>query len=520
MTAGAGCVIITVLSSARCCFVKTSMTPAAVHKQYDEGVSAFRKQIAGPDVRMAVAQEADGFFRQCALGVWQADGRAVTPVHVEYYGAIYCKGNPVPATLFWELSTMVAEYPGFQPPAFFQKMLEYDKLFGKTLSRKFIDLMTLMLLMFAAVDDTVSEQEAAFVNACADKLTALCDKVGIAGGAPGVRAGDFVTKTAPRQPAAEAAGGGQAEEKTQAEEEAEPAPSLEELLAELDGLCGLEKVKADVKSLINLVKVRKLRQEQDLPVPPMSLHLVFMGNPGTGKTTVARLLAKIYHTIGVLSKGQLVEVDRSGLVAGFVGQTALKTQKVIQKALGGVLFIDEAYALANQDSPNDFGKEAIETLLKGMEDHRADLIVIVAGYTELMDNFIHANPGLESRFNKYFFFEDYTGEQLMDIFRSMCKKNGYTLDKQAEDYAVQGFKDLYENRDENFGNARDVRNVFERAVARQADRLAVMEAPTKEDLMALTVADLSGEEEDSPAAEEAPAAPENAEGAPAPGGEG
>lgn len=477
--------------------MKSSMTPAAVHKQYDEGVSAFRRHIAGPDVRAAVTREADGFFRECALGVWQADGGTVTPVHVEYYGAIYCKGNPVPATLFWELSTMVAEYPGFQTPPFFRKMLEYDKMFGKTLSRKFVDLMTLMLLLFAAVDDKVSEGEAAFVNACADQLTALCDKAGIAGGGPSVKAGDFVSKGAvpPPQPAAAAGGEWKSGTEAQTAEEAEPAPSLEELLAELDELCGLEKVKADVKSLINLVKVRKLRQEQELPVPPMSLHLVFMGNPGTGKTTVARLLAKIYHAIGVLSKGQLVEVDRSGLVAGFVGQTAIKTNEVIQKALGGVLFIDEAYALANQDAPNDFGKEAIETLLKGMEDNRADLIVIVAGYTELMDNFIHANPGLESRFNKYFYFEDYNGEQLMEIFRSMCRKNGYTLDQEAETYAVEGFRDLYENRDENFGNARDVRNIFERAVTRQADRVAAIERPTKEDLMALTVADLSGGEE-------------------------
>ena len=250
-----------------------------------------------------------------------------------------------------------------------------------------------------------------------------------------------------------------------------------------------------MKGLVNLVKVRKLRQEQDLPVPPMSLHLVFMGNPGTGKTTVARLLAQIYHAIGVLSKGQLIEVDRSGLVAGFVGQTAIKTNEVIQSALGGVLFIDEAYALANQESPNDFGKEAIETLLKGMEDNRADLVVIVAGYTELMGRFIHSNPGLESRFNKYFYFEDYNGEQLMEIFKSMCKKNGYELDEEAEKFAAEDFKDLYENRDENFGNARDVRNVFEQAVSRQANRVAMMEAPTKEDLMKFTLEDLKGKEE-------------------------
>ena len=233
-----------------------------------------------------------------------------------------------------------------------------------------------------------------------------------------------------------------------------------------------------------------------MPVPPMSLHLVFMGNPGTGKTTVARLLAKIYHAVGVLSKGQLVEVDRSGLVAGFVGQTALKTQEAIDKALGGVLFIDEAYALANQDNPNDFGREAIEVLLKGMEDHRDNLIVIVAGYTDLMGDFIHANPGLESRFNKYFYFEDYDGGQLAEIFRSVCKKNGYELDEAADQASAEAFQVMYDRRDENFGNARDVRNVFENAVARQANRVAAMVAPKKEDLMALTVADLDLEADD------------------------
>lgn len=474
------------------------MTAAAVHKQYSEGVTAFRRQIGDGELRIRFTREVDAFMRACALGVWGRDGQPISPRHVEYYNAIYSQGNSVPAILFWELSTAVSSYPGFQPPAFFARMRAYDKVSGGKLSRRFVDLMTLMLLLFAAVDDIVSEEEAGFVNQAADVLSAQCAKDGLKGEKAPLDVEDFITRR-PAPPADKPAAATQGEGKTQAEskpkEEAEPAPNLEELLAELDSLCGLEKVKSDVKSLINLVKVRKLRQEAQLPVPPMSLHLVFMGNPGTGKTTVARLLAKIYHAIGVLSKGQLIEVDRSGLVAGFVGQTALKTGEVIQKALGGVLFIDEAYALANQDSPNDFGKEAIEALLKGMEDNRADLIVIVAGYTELMGRFINSNPGLESRFNKYFYFEDYKGEELMEIFQSMCKKNGYTLDEATQAYAKENFQALYTERDENFGNARDVRNIFERAISRQSDRVAGMESPSKEDLMALTKADLEEEEE-------------------------
>lgn len=471
--------------------MKGSISAAEAHRQYSEGMTAFRRQIADQALRDRFAREADTFFRGCALGLWQRDGASLSPRYVEFYNAIYTKGNPVPSVLFWELSSGVARYPGFRPPEFFNRMRACDKVASTDLARRFVDLTTLMLLLFAAVDDQVSEEEAGFVNQCADTLSALCDQDGLKGEKPPLDVEDFVTRRPePQQPAAAPA----AEPKEESEPE-EPEPTLEELMAQLDGLCGLEKVKADVKSLVNLVKVRKLRQEHDLPVPPLSLHLVFMGNPGTGKTTVARLLAQLYKAIGVLSKGQLVEVDRSGLVAGFVGQTALKTGEVIQKALGGVLFIDEAYALAGQDNPNDFGKEAIETLLKGMEDYRADLVVIVAGYTELMGRFLHANPGLESRFNKYFYFEDYNGAQLMEIFCSMCEKNGYTLSDDSRAYAEQYLKELYENRDENFGNARDVRNLFERAVARQSDRVAALEAPSKEELMALTVADLQEEAE-------------------------
>ena len=303
---------------------------------------------------------------------------------------------------------------------------------------------------------------------------------------------------APQVPAAPKApsGGGESDKKAavstgqkeaEPKEELPPPEKMEDLLSELDSYIGLDVVKDEVRSLINMVQVYKLRREHDLPTTDMSLHMVFTGNPGTGKTMMARMMARIYRSLGILSKGQLVEVDRSGLVAGYVGQTALKTQKVIEKAMGGVLFIDEAYAL-NGKSENDFGQEAIDTVLKAMEDHRDDLVVIVAGYTDLMDKFIHSNPGLESRFNRFLLFEDYTADEMVQIFDMQCKKGCYRLTEDARplvrDYIAE------ESADDSFGNARGVRNLFEHILVAQNNRLAAMENVTREDLTVITADDV------------------------------
>jgi len=242
-------------------------------------------------------------------------------------------------------------------------------------------------------------------------------------------------------------------------------------LKELNNLIGLQQVKDEVTSLINTIKINILREEKGLKQSPLSLHLVFSGNPGTGKTTVARILGKIYRNLGILSKGHLIETDRAGLVAGYVGQTAIQTKQIIEKAKGGILFIDEAFSLTPQNAGFDFGQEAVDTLLKAMEDYRDNFIVIVAGYPELMKIFIKSNPGLESRFNTFINFVDYNPDELLEIFKTLCKQHNYIIDPNAESTLIKIFQNIYTNAEESYANARTVRNFFEKSIKRQANRL-------------------------------------------------
>ena len=430
-------------------------------------------------------------------------------------------------------------------PEFFQRLAKADGENATSFSRTFAEVQKNLLMLCAAYDGSFSFAESRRITLLYEQLTAACDQEGVPAivptPGPDAYLGDDAPCPKPEDRAREldalmnefdqvirrdrtrglfddffgaparpapslpgdplsplpVAAGPEAEKKDApaAPETPEPAPeeekpSLEEAMEELNALIGLEAVKKDVDSLVNLVKVRRLRQERGMKCPEMSFHLVFSGNPGTGKTTVARIVGRLYSALGILSKGHLVEVDRSGLVAGYVGQTAIKTREVIDKALGGVLFIDEAYTLSPENADKDFGQEAIDTILKAMEDHREDFVVIVAGYATLMPRFIDSNPGLKSRFNKYFYFEDYNGEQLFEIFQGRVKRNDYTLSPEAGEAVRDHLRELYEDRDGNFGNARDVRNLFEKIVAAQADRVAGLEEPSDEEISTITVEDL------------------------------
>jgi hypothetical protein len=352
-----------------------------------------------------------------------------------------------------------------QPSALFDILVTADRRNGTHLARRYYDLALQIAFAVAAIDAHPGREELAAIEAFRGRLLATIDAASVARPETVAPAAKQAVQEPPQEP---------------------PRP-LEELLAELDALVGLAGVKAEVKLVANLIQVQNLRRSRNLPVPETSRHLVFTGNPGTGKTTVARLLAQIYRTLGVVEKGHLVETDRPGLVAGFVGQTALKVTEVFERALGGVLLVDEAYALARGDE-RDFGQEAIDTLVKLVEDHRDEIVVIAAGYPEEMGEFVDSNPGLRSRFPRTIHFLDYTNDELVAIFRSLGDQNHYRCDDPALAKVLRWFES--QPRAKGFGNGRMARNLFEDAVARQASRIVTLASPTDEQLMTLVADDI------------------------------
>lgn len=267
--------------------------------------------------------------------------------------------------------------------------------------------------------------------------------------------------------------------------------SLEELLNELNALVGLDTVKEKVNDLIIYQKVQRLRKENNLNSSKNTLHLAFTGNPGTGKTTVARIVGHIYKQIGLLSKGHFIEVSRTDLIAGYQGQTALKVKKVIEKAKGGVLFIDEAYSITENDNSDSYGRECLTELTKALEDYRDDLVVIVAGYTEPMDKFFESNPGLKSRFNTFIEFPDYSLEELGKILVSMCYNNDYVIDEKAHKVIHNFLEESISKKNENFANGRLVRNIYDNLVMNHARRVIDIENPTKDDLSIIREGDFA-----------------------------
>lgn len=261
--------------------------------------------------------------------------------------------------------------------------------------------------------------------------------------------------------------------------------NLETLLIELNSLVGLKNVKNKVEDLISYQKIQKEREKNKLKSIKTTLHLSFTGNPGTGKTTVARIIGKMYKEIGLLTKGHFLEASRTDLIAGYQGQTALKVKKLIENAKGGVLFIDEAYSITENSNSDSYGRECLTELTKALEDNREDLVVIVAGYTSLMKNFFESNPGLKSRFNTFIEFEDYTSLELKEILISFCKNDEYELEKDTVMLLDKYFENLLKNKEENFSNARTVRNFYNNLIMEHAKRVVKIENPTKEELFVI-----------------------------------
>lgn len=449
-----------------------------IEDMYSEGmVDPFSE---GPSVTDMVCS-LDQYLQGCLLKIAMTNGE-LSPEEIYFIGALPDEFDEVCArnrgykrfikTVTPESFALNAgKYFDFEKTPFFLETLSEDFTEAPMMVRSNLQI---IFNAFIAIDGAFSECEA-------DAALELLDKID-----DGSRS--YVPEESQTPETGEPEKTNSTSESLHAENLVAEGNELEAALQELNDLIGLGSVKQEVLACINLLRINKMRKDKGLPELQTSNHMVFTGHPGTGKTTVARIMAKIYKSLGVVSKGQLVETDRSGLVAGYMGQTALKTAQVIKKAKGGVLFIDEAYSLSSEEGSNDYGKEAIDTLVKGMEDYRDDLVVIVAGYVDEMQKFIAMNPGLRSRFNKYIHFANYTAEEMLAIFKRLCEKTQFVLTAEAEEASLAFFA---QNQDDpTFGNGRGVRNFFDRVAMAQATRILGMPNPSEMEFRSIKADDI------------------------------
>ena len=451
-----------------------------LHKNYQSAINSFRQDF--PDKGLISFASIDEYVRSCALIIWsrgEVDAGECKSVLNELYSSsanrrTYNNYEVTKAIDFYRNHNQSSNVPEF-----FIKIVKFDALHRTCYSRALAEIFEVLFIQFAVIDEKMGYEEASQITELYEKLIYHCNLNNIA--TRNSKKVDPYSLVGDRSEPAEIVDDGPVKIGAEGKDP--------ESMKELDELVGLENVKTEIRSIVNFAKIQSIRKKRGLKVFPISYHLVFIGNPGTGKTTVAWIVAKVYKELGLLSKGHLVEVDRSGLVAGYVGQTAIKTQGVITKSMGGILFIDEAYMLSNERDV--FGQEAIDTLLKAMEDHRDDLIVIVAGYESLMKAFIESNPGLKSRFNRFIHFDDYTPSELYAIFTGLCTKNQYMLSEDAETLVKEYFSRIYEARTESFGNGRAVRNCFEKMITNQANRMAQYQEASLEEIQTIEKEDLA-----------------------------
>lgn len=460
-----------------------------LHCNYQKAIQAFLHVYPGKTEKMSAL--IDSYCRTCALYLWNTfaiDLSACTEGINELYAEDKHKRTYTTAQVAAALDKLAKKNYALPVPEFFESIVVQDSVDGTNYSRKLASCLSLIFVSFALIDGNVTVDEAKMITKLQHDLVACCDKKQVQAYADTINVADFVDSEPAQSVSFSPAYKQKASKKettanTKGKKQASP-------LNELNKLVGLSSAKQSINELRDFAKIQQARKDKGLPVSEISYHLVFTGNPGTGKTTVARLVAQIYQELGLVSKGHLVEVSAKDLVAGYVGQTAIKTGEVINQALGGVLFIDEAYALVDMNGQG-YGQEAIDTLLKEMEDHRDDLAVIVAGYSEPMERFIRSNPGLKSRFNRFIHFDDFSPDELFAIFQSLCKKNAYTADETASAIIRDHLNALSKSAGDDFANARTVRNFFETVISKQATRISEKKDPSTEILSTITEADVA-----------------------------